>query len=386
MTEILPDPLVAAEVDLRDFAYMQFDVYRLRNSKAWRVCKRDPAMAFYMMNLWLASWHEVPAASLEDDDEALADYAMCDMKKWSKIKATALRGWIKCSDGRLYHSTVAEKALAAWERKIAQRDRTQKAREALAQKRTNSSTERATTPVITPTTDPQTDPPTATVAGSRREGEEKRREEGSASLRSAGAAAPPASEPEKPPDLPTQFWREGLAIVRNLTKRGDIPSRKVLGKMLDAIGGDHAPLLAILRRAEVEQPDGPIDWIRAAINHHSGLLAQLGPPDPWGVNAWAKHQPDMVIAENEAGQPEPTINGWLVITSAEVVAMAIGLPESWRGNWDAMGGWMRKDIAFTDPRVLVAMGDQVRRMGGDIRTMAVFDGMVGMTGMRLGVA
>lgn len=368
----MSEPLTPADCDLRDFQFMPLDVTRLRKSKAWRICKRQPEVMFYMMNLWGASWHEVPAASLEDDDEALADYAACDLKKWGKIKDLVLHGWIKCSDGRLYHPVVAEKAVTAWASKQTQRQKTDKARQALAQKRADASTE----------TVPKTPTETVTVSKGEGEGKGKGEEEVSASLRSAGAAAPPADEARKPPDPATQLWREGLAILANLTKRGDVPCRKALGKMLDAIGGDHAALMAILRKAETEQPDGPIAWIRAAINSQSGLLAPIK-GDPWGINAWIARQPDAAWIQTDAGERVVGINGHMVLLSAQMVADAVGLPESWRGSWDAMGTWMRDDLMFTVEKVLRAMGNQARRMGVELRAMAVFDSTVRMNVERL---
>lgn len=38
----------------------------------------------------------------------------------------ALKGWVECSDGRLYHTVVAEKANEAWKHRQAQRDRANK--------------------------------------------------------------------------------------------------------------------------------------------------------------------------------------------------------------------------------------------------------------------
>jgi Protein of unknown function (DUF1376) len=121
MTDQLPPPLVSTKVDLTDFKFMPLEVARLRRSKAWLICKRRPEVAFYMLNLWTASWHERPASSLEDDDDVLADAAMCPPDRWSEVKADVLRGWIKCSDGRLYHPVVAEKALEAWNGKLMKR-------------------------------------------------------------------------------------------------------------------------------------------------------------------------------------------------------------------------------------------------------------------------
>ena len=123
-------PLTPPECDLTDFRFMPLEIARLRKSKGWLMAKRDPALGFYMLNLWMASWHEVPAASLEDDDDVLADVAGCDMKKWQSVKEKVMRGWVKCSDGRLYHPVVAEKALESYERKKAMRQRTEAARAA----------------------------------------------------------------------------------------------------------------------------------------------------------------------------------------------------------------------------------------------------------------
>lgn len=112
----LPEPLVPSEVDLREFSYMPLYTDRLMRSRTWLRCKRRPELAFYLINLWGASWHELPSASLPDDDDQLADFARCDPHKWDDIKQSVMTesGWILCSDGRWYHPVVAEIALQSW--------------------------------------------------------------------------------------------------------------------------------------------------------------------------------------------------------------------------------------------------------------------------------
>lgn len=110
----LPNPLTPADCDLRDFSYMPLDVLRLRDSDlAARLTGEEFRCAVL---LWCASWHQVPAGSLPDDDVNLAQYAGFGRMtgEWQKVKAGALWGWIKCADGRLYHPVVAEKANEAW--------------------------------------------------------------------------------------------------------------------------------------------------------------------------------------------------------------------------------------------------------------------------------
>lgn len=113
-----PSDLVPAGCDLRDFAFMPLQVERLRRSKAWLKCKRNPALAFYMVNLWTASWHDVPAGSLEDDDDVLADLAMCTKRRWSIVRDDVLKEWVPIGDGRIYNPAICEKALVAWSAKV----------------------------------------------------------------------------------------------------------------------------------------------------------------------------------------------------------------------------------------------------------------------------
>lgn len=131
----MPDPLVPAEVDLRDFPFMPLHIEQLKRSRAWLKARRRPELGFYMLNLWTGSWHELPAGSLENDEDVLADMARCDGSRWDEVKADALHGWVKCSDGRLYHPIVAKRALESWDKKLEQRRRTLKARIAALEKR-----------------------------------------------------------------------------------------------------------------------------------------------------------------------------------------------------------------------------------------------------------
>lgn len=121
MTQQLPAPLVPATCDLRSLPYMPLHVARLRDSETSVVTKGDEFRCALL--LWSASWHQLPAASLPDDDLLLADLAGFGrvVKEWRKVKAGALRGFVKCSDGRLYHKVVAEVAIDSWGSMLQQR-------------------------------------------------------------------------------------------------------------------------------------------------------------------------------------------------------------------------------------------------------------------------
>jgi len=128
----LPAPLVPAEVDLRDFGYMPLDALRLRDSEL--AIEASPEVFRASVLLWCASWHQVPAGSLPDKDKSLADYSRAGVR-WPRIREEVMSKWVRCSDGRLYHPVVAEKAREAQAAKEAQRARTKAATEAREAKR-----------------------------------------------------------------------------------------------------------------------------------------------------------------------------------------------------------------------------------------------------------
>lgn len=124
----MSEPLTPPECDLQDFPFMPLHVARLRDSDL--ASEAHPEAAWYAVLLWAASWHQLPAASLPDNDAVLT--RLCglgrDIRTFKKHRANALRGFVKCDDGRLYHPVVAEQAREAWASKLQQRWRTECAR------------------------------------------------------------------------------------------------------------------------------------------------------------------------------------------------------------------------------------------------------------------
>lgn len=116
-----PAPLTPPDCDLRDFAFMPVDIARLLGSEFHSAVSDAGWRAGF--TLWFRSWQQVPAASLPADDVSLARLAEFgrNTRSWKKVRAEALHGWKLCSDGRLYHRVVAEKALEAWLGKLIQR-------------------------------------------------------------------------------------------------------------------------------------------------------------------------------------------------------------------------------------------------------------------------
>ena len=131
MSNDLPAPPVPKGCNLRSFPDMPLEVDALRDSDLRRRSSGAEFKAAIL--LWCAAWHQQPCGSLPDDDVELADFAgvgtgKTAVRAWLKLRPMALRGWFKASDERLYHAKISEKALMAWRSKLAQRERTCKAR------------------------------------------------------------------------------------------------------------------------------------------------------------------------------------------------------------------------------------------------------------------
>ena len=268
MTE-LPDPLTPLECDLRSYTWMKIDITRLLTSETWIMGTAEQKVACF--TLWAKSWHQVPAGSIPDHDAMLAHLSEAGAA-WKRVRDHALRGWIKCSDGRLYHPIVCEKANEAHASMLQQHARTEAARAAKAAKKASSLvsdtppqppvTEQVTRPVARLVTASVTDIATDVVTGSRGDKRRIEEEEERASLRD-GAAAPPI-------DARAQLWSEGLALVGRLTGKPANPSRALLGRLLKPMADDCAGLLAILHDASEARPIDPVPWLVAAVQTRAG--------------------------------------------------------------------------------------------------------------------
>ena len=120
MSDRLPDPFVPADADLRGLSFMPLDVGRLLDSDLFALSSGEEFKA--AVALWAKSWTQVPAGSLPDDERVLAHLSGTGAR-WKKLRSMALRGFIKCSDGRLYHPVISEKVREAWAMRLRQRER-----------------------------------------------------------------------------------------------------------------------------------------------------------------------------------------------------------------------------------------------------------------------
>ncbi len=112
-----PEPMVSAEVDCTDLDGFMLNVERLMASELVALSSHEVIGAALL--LWCRAWKQRPAASLPNDDKVIAAFARMPLPRFRKLRDEILRGFVLCSDGRLYHRTLATEAANAYERKVA---------------------------------------------------------------------------------------------------------------------------------------------------------------------------------------------------------------------------------------------------------------------------
>lgn len=228
-------PLVENVVDLKDFPFTP--IYRARLFGSVFHATASDAGWRAGVTLWLKSWDQVPAGSLPKDEVLLCRLAELgrDVKAWRKLSVDALHGWHECSDGRLYHSVVAESVNEAWKRKVEQHNRTEAARAARAAKRLSQSLSQS-----------ENDVSDSSVTGSKGQGQGQGQIEEDSDATASGADAP--VDPVK------ELWDRGLAILGE-------KQRGLLGKMRKEY--TDVVLLEAIVETERECPSEPAAYLVA---------------------------------------------------------------------------------------------------------------------------
>lgn len=117
----MTEPLTPADCDCRGLPFMPLEVSRLLDSDLVALSSGDEFKAALI--IWAKSWAQVPAASIPDDDRILAKWTGYSLAEWRTLREMALKNWVACSDGRLYHPVVADLAITAQAKRKGQSER-----------------------------------------------------------------------------------------------------------------------------------------------------------------------------------------------------------------------------------------------------------------------
>jgi hypothetical protein len=241
------------------------------------------------------SWHQEPAGSLPGTERHLAralGFGTDARSLRRLIKAGALRDWVMCNDGRLYHAEVCAKARAAREMRLRQVAQTEAARKARHAEAPQAPPAEPTQPAAPPVPDdvppiiapssaddrPVIDassgddleqvveivkaPPSVTepVTGSYLTKVVVEEDESEVSpLRDSRPAPPP-----EPPSADAVLFKVGLPILAHLLHVDVDRARPFMAKLRQTIGNKHsARLFLILQQTLEEPPIDPKGWLIA---------------------------------------------------------------------------------------------------------------------------
>lgn len=218
----MQEPLTPEDCDLRGYDFMPLYGNRyFKSSSYMHAASENPRAGMAAMKLWWEAWYQVPCGSLPDDDielAMLADFGT-DKRGWAKAKEIALRGFVKCSDGRLYHKELCEIALDKFDLRLKSDEKREADRERLkawrakqkergnqpnieTQNETRSETVSETHDETTNETHVETNDETRFVAGKRVESRDI------SSLRSDTPCGPPsASKPDSRGSRIADGWK-----------------------------------------------------------------------------------------------------------------------------------------------------------------------------------
>lgn len=262
----LPAPMTPQDCDLQDFSYMPLQVARLRDSDF--AASVDPTAGFYAMMLWAAIWHQVPAASAPDDDAILAK--LCglgrDVATFRTLKSGILWGFVKCSDGRLYHRMVAEQANNSWSEKLNYRNR-KKLRGEIARKGAGARWGSQRTGFTDALSSEMTDASCTSEAILKGKGRVKGH--GEISVPDGTGAAAPPNEAPSPILNPEKVMFDGGVALLFAAGVAERQARTLLGKWRRDHGTE--AVIAAIGAAGREGAISPVEFITKALDKRQGL-------------------------------------------------------------------------------------------------------------------
>lgn len=313
----MPAPLTPADSDLQDFPFMPLQVARLRDSDL--AAEEEPEACWYAVLLWAASWHQLPAGSLPNNDAVLTKLIGLgrDLKTFRKHKDGALRGFVLCDDGRLYHGVVAEQVNAAWDGKLQQRWRSECARVKKANQRSGGdqplpsyeeflATLPATSRPLNVPRDNEARPeghngPSPGTGGGCPPGNDvQERETGTG----RSSSDPDGSGDKPPPDPKKQAWDVALKVLMDRGRYNRQGAAQLVGKW-----SKQHPAERILKVATAAWEAGtldPVSYITAALTRIDGEETDpMRNPEDWRQRRWMAEFVEGQFQWNPERGPEP---------------------------------------------------------------------------------
>jgi hypothetical protein len=122
----LPDPPYPADTRVNGWRF-ELDVERIKRSDTWVMA--SPEWRPWLLMTWMVAWDQRPAGSLPADHALIAAHIGMDIRLFTAHADILLRGFVRHSDGRLYHAVVVEQVQRLISMREQERDRKAKFRQ-----------------------------------------------------------------------------------------------------------------------------------------------------------------------------------------------------------------------------------------------------------------
>lgn len=212
-----PAPFTTTDHDIMGMPGFLLDTDRLLTSELHAVSTGDEFKA--AVTLWCHAWKQVPAGSLPNNEKMLAGFSGAG-SKWKKVRGVALRGFILCDDGRLYHRVLCDDAIRAHAARVLAKSRTvnaSNARRGRNGKRDDHRDDDATSSVNPPLRDPS-----ISISSSKRETAPSPSPSPGGEPATTGGGVPAAPVIEKPLSKRAKGFSE--IALKLATNSGDVPA------------------------------------------------------------------------------------------------------------------------------------------------------------------
>lgn len=115
-----PDPPYPADTRANGWRF-ELDFERIKRSDTWVLA--DPEWRPWLLMIWVTAWDQIPSGSLPADHSLIAARIGIDIRTFAAHADILLRGFVRHSDGRLYHPVVVEHVtrMLDWKAKEKQR-------------------------------------------------------------------------------------------------------------------------------------------------------------------------------------------------------------------------------------------------------------------------
>lgn len=107
----------------------ELDLDKIEQSDTWALAGTRPELRPWLLMLWAKAWKQHPCGTLPDNDQIIAAHIGMPIESFIQDREVLMRGWYRCTDGRLYHPVIINRVIEMMGKRAVDRDRQRRKRE-----------------------------------------------------------------------------------------------------------------------------------------------------------------------------------------------------------------------------------------------------------------